>query len=88
MVPEGHLTTVRYTLCPADARRTSELTSRQLGKSIDGEVGSAPVVEGPVGARGSVSFPTAAEARRFAASLRSGPLPAALKFISEDPAPR
>jgi preprotein translocase subunit SecD len=62
---------------------------RKIALSVDHEVGMAPVVEGVVGGHGRISFPDGAEARRFAASLRSGPLPAKLSLVSEErPPPR
>jgi preprotein translocase subunit SecD len=84
---EGKWTNVAFMLSVADGQRMSELTTRQIGRkiviAIDHVVGSAPVVVGSFGRKGRITFTDDSNIRRFAASLRSGPLPQ-LTLISEE----
>jgi protein-export membrane protein SecD len=79
---------IAFSLNPTGATRFRSFTERNIGRQLaivlDGEVQSAPLIQGPIGAEGQISGRfTAKEAEELANVLRAGALPASVRLQRE-----
>lgn len=85
---ELSLPAVNFTLNADGARKFADFTGANIGRQLaivlDGEIYSAPVIEGRIAGNGQIkgSF-TVAEAEDLALVLRSGALPASIRYLEE-----
>ncbi len=82
---------VHFSLTPRAASRFEDWTSRNIGQRVaivmDGEVVTAPRIQGRIGGEGQITGRfTAEEAQELAQVLRAGELPAPVRFLSENQA--
>ncbi len=82
------LPAVSFTLNADSARKFSEYTGANIGRQLaivlDNEIYSAPVIEGRIASNGQISGRfTVAEAEDLALVLRSGALPASIRYLEE-----
>ena len=85
---ELSLPAVSFTLNADGARKFAEFTGANIGRQLaivlDDEVYSAPVIEGRIAGNGQISGNfTVAEAEDLALVLRSGALPASIRYLEE-----
>jgi preprotein translocase subunit SecD len=87
--PQTNMPDVQFTLKPAGADKFKRATGRNIGKRLaivlDGNVESAPVIQGQISSEGVINSATftAEETDELAKVLRAGALPASLNFLQE-----
>lgn len=80
---------INFTLTRDGATRFAQITQRNIGKQLaivlDGHIASAPVIRGQISDRGEISGSfTVQQASDLALTLRSGALPASIKYLQEE----